>query len=105
LFYCGRAVIRHPVEVNRLKLAYIARWNRALAKYRFIVDENGKVDETLPCCFGVPRYLLREIVGTGLSLRGKIFNRREFLKAWIKLSLKLGTMSEIRKRNRCAPLA
>lgn len=100
-YYCGNAVIRHPVDLRRLRLKSIARWNMALAKYRFINDENGRVDENLASCFRVSRYLIREAAEAALSLPFKIFNRREFLKAWIKLSLKLGTISEIRKRSLC----
>lgn len=105
LFYCGKALIWHPVDPKRMNLKYIAQWNMALARYRFIVDENGQVDGNLASYFGVPRYLIREVAETALSLPFKIFNRREFLKAWIKLSLKLGTISEIRERNRCAQSA
>ncbi len=102
IYYCGNVVVRHPVDLRRLTLRSIARWNISLARYRFIVDEKGKVAEGLASCFGVPCYLIRQIVVTGLSLLAKISDRREFLKAWIKLSLKLGTIYEIRKRNRCA---
>ncbi len=102
IYYRGDVVVRHPVDLRRLKLRSIAQWNIALGKYRFIVDENGKVNEDLASCFGVPCYLIRQVAETALSLPFKIFNRREFLKVWIKLSLKLGTISEIRKRNRCA---
>ena len=105
IYYCGEAIVQHPVDLRRLKLKSIAQWNIALAKYRFIVDENGRVDEKLVFCLGIPRYLIREVAETALSLPFKIFNRREFLKAWIKLSLKLGTISEVRKRNRCAQSA
>src|SRR3989338_913814 len=105
IYYCGDVVVRHPVDLRRLKLRSIAQWNMALARYRFIVDENGKVNEDLAYCCGVPCYLIRQVAETALSLPFKIFNRREFLKVWIKLSLKLGTISEIRKRNRCAPSA
>lgn len=105
IYYCGSAVVRHPVDLRRLKLRSIARWNMALARYRFIVDENARIDGNLAACFGVPRYLIREAAETALSLPLRIFNRREFLKAWIKLSLKLGTISEIRERSRCAQSA
>lgn len=101
IYYCGNVIVRHPVDLRRLKLRSIAQWNISLARYRFIVDEKGKVDEGLASCFGVPCYLIRQVAGTGLSLLVKIFDRREFLKAWIRLSLKLGTISQIWKQNRC----
>lgn len=101
IYYCGDVVVRHPVDLRRLKLKSIAQWNMALARYRFIVDENGQVNEDLASCCGIPRYLIREVAGTGFSLLVKMFNRREFLKAWIKLALKLGTISEIKKRSLC----
>lgn len=105
IYYCGDAIVQHPVDPRRLKLKYIAQWNMALTRYRFIIDEKGQVGENLASCCGIPRYLIREVAETALSLSFKIFNRREFLRAWIKLSLKLGTISEMRKRNRCAQSA
>lgn len=105
IYYCGNAVVQHPVDLRRLSLKSIARWNMALARYRFIVDEHARIDGNLKTFLGVPRYLIREVVETAFSLPLRIFNRREFLKAWIKLSLKLGTISEIRRRNRCSQCA
>jgi hypothetical protein len=98
IYYCGQAVVRHPVDLKRLKLGKIAQWNKALARYRFAVDERGEIDRSVTYYFGMPRYLIKNIMGTAGSLPLKIFDQREFLKAWITLSRALGRMGEIRKK-------
>lgn len=105
LYYCGQATVWHPADKLRMSLKYISQWNIKLGRYRFIVDEKGKIEDGLVCHFGIPRYLIFKIIATGFSLLIKIFNRREFLKAWIKLSLMLGTVTEIRKRKQCVQSA
>ena len=33
LYYCGAAVVRHPVDLGRLRLDYIAKWHMALGRF------------------------------------------------------------------------
>ena len=101
IYYCGQAVVHHPLVLSRTRLSYIRKWNIQIAKYRFIDDEGGKIDQNLTYYFGIPRYLIKSIILTALSLPLKIFNRRSFLKAWIQLSQKIGRMAEIRKKYKC----
>jgi len=98
IYYCGKAVVVHPVGINRLKLKYIARWNMQLGRYRFIVDEKSLVDKKLACYFGVPRYLITEMLGHGILLIPNIFSRRNFLKEWKNLTVKLGRASAMRQK-------
>ena len=58
----------------------------------------GEIDRKLTCYFGVPRYLLKNIFLTALSLPLKVTNRRELLKSWIQLSRQWGRLIEIRER-------
>ena len=105
LYYCGKALVRHPTNIQRMKLKYIAKWSLGLGKYRFIVDEKGIIDENLVCYFGIPRYLIREIIMTALSLSIKLFNKREFLKSWKVLFINLGRTIEMRKVYLCSKSA
>ena len=84
------------MELERLNLWYIAKWNMALGRYRFLIDENGTTDPQLVHYFGIPRYLLRETVGRALALARHVFNQREFLQSWILLARTIGRMQEIR---------
>jgi glycosyltransferase involved in cell wall biosynthesis len=97
IYYCGQAVVHHPVDLARTKLKYLGKWNIQIAKYRFIVDDGAQIDRTLVYCFGMPRYLIQKIILMVFALPFKIFNRREFLKAWIQLSQQWGRLTEIRK--------
>lgn len=98
LYYCGKALVWHPVDDKRMSLRYIAHWNRELGKYRFIIDENSAVDESLKCACGIPCYLIRQIMTDGAKLVCYIFNRGQFIKVWIRLSINLGKAQEMRKQ-------
>jgi len=97
LYYCGKAVVWHPVEENRMNLKYIGAWNFGLGRYRFIVDEKEKIDRTLVYWFGIPRYLLFLMLRETLSLVLNIFNKRKLLLNWIDLSRNWGKASEIKR--------
>ncbi len=105
LRYCGEALVWHPSDITRMNLRYIGRWNFQLGRYRFIVVDEGKLNRDLIYYFGIPRCLIREIIGDGLFLMTQIFHRRGFLKGWIKLFIKLGKASEMRRRYQCEKLA
>lgn len=97
VYYCGKILLWHPVTRDRMTLRYIAKWNIALGRYRFLVDENGATDPTLTHYFGISRYLYREIFMQGLSLGGAVFNMQEFLKRWILLARTIGKIQAVRK--------
>lgn len=99
LYYCGKAVVRHPVDRKRMNLRYIAQWSFKLGRYRVIIDDHSMISNQLVFYFGIPRYLIREIVSDSASLLMKIFNKREFLKVWKKLFTNLGRVYEIRRIN------
>ena len=105
LYYCGNALVWHPVDVKRMNLRYIAKWNITLGRYRVLGDDQGKIPEHLTYYFGVPRYLINEIMHNGLRAITTIFNKPEFLKAWKQLFINLGKAMEIRRIYSCTKSA
>jgi glycosyltransferase involved in cell wall biosynthesis len=97
LYYCGPALVWHPVDLKRTNLKYISKWNVQLGRYRFLVDQKGQLDKKLVYIFGIPRYLLGAMVKGSLSLLTKWNNRSEFLKEWITLSNHWGHAIEARR--------
>jgi glycosyltransferase involved in cell wall biosynthesis len=97
LYYCGKALVWHPVEDSRSSLKYIGAWNVGLGRYRFITDEQGKIDPSLVYYFGMPRYLLFKMFSDALKLMVNVFNKRKFLVLWIDLHRNGGKLTEIRK--------
>ncbi len=101
LYYCGKALVWHPVDVQRMTLRYLAKWYMTLGRYRVLGDDQGKIPEHLTYYFGVPRYLIGEIVHNGLYALKNIFNKPEFLKAWKQLFINWGRAMEIRRIYQC----
>ena len=97
LYYCGKAVVWHPVENSRMNLQYIGKWNAGLGRYRFIADEQKKIDLSLVYWSGIPRYLILKMIRNLVRAAVHIFNKREFLLAWIDLCRNWGKAAEIRK--------
>ena len=96
LYYCGKALIWHPVDIKRLRLGFIARWNMTLGRYRVFTSEYKALPDGLVYYFGVPQYLILEMFKTLGGLMANILNKREFLKHWIRLSIDWGRAFEIR---------
>ena len=96
MYYCGGALVWHPVDLRRAGLRFIARWNIALGRFRVIKDDKGTITQDLVYYFGVPRYLIRVMLETCLGLLFNVFNRREFLMLWIRLWRNWGRAIEFR---------
>ena len=96
LFYCGGSLVWHPLDLHRTKLAFLAKWYEALGRYRAFTSDYKTLPEGLVYYFGVPRYLILEIAKAGVGLLANLFDKREFLKHWIRLSLDRGRAFEIR---------
>lgn len=95
IYYCGGALVTHPVDLNRAKLDYIAKWNIALGRYRAFTEKSKMQLDNLVCYFGVPRYLIRVLAQDVWGLAVNAANKREFLKMWIKASNDWGRAQEI----------
>ena len=96
LYYCGTALIWHPVDRKRMSLRYIAKWNMSLGYCRVIVDEKSR-PEGLKYIFGYPRYLLKTIAGQIGMLIKNMFNRDIFIGIWIELFINIGKAKQIRR--------
>ncbi len=97
IYYCGKALISHPVEDGRMTLKYIAQWNINLGKYRFMIDDQGKIDPRMVYCFGIPRYLIRQILKDSLCALCFLFDKKNFLPYWISLSINWGRAIAMRR--------
>lgn len=97
LYYCGKAVVWHPVDIGRMNLKYIGLWNMGLGRFRVIVDEKDKIDQRCVRWFGIPRWLYREMLRNILSAMGHVLNRRRFLMAWIDLWRNVGRARELKE--------
>ncbi len=96
LYYCGKALVWHKVERERMRLGYIARWNIRSGRYYVLTDAKTFLRGDLKYCCGVPRYLIREIIEQSLTVILNIARRRALLKAWIKLFHDIGLLLEAR---------
>jgi glycosyltransferase involved in cell wall biosynthesis len=106
LYYCGEALVWHKVERNRMSLAYIASWNIRSGRFYVLTGERGLPEENVVYWFGVPRYMIREIIKKqGIAVIVNIFNRRSFLKAWVNFFRELGILLELKEaRRKCQHL-
>ena len=98
LYYCGQAVVRHPVDFKRLTLMYMAKWNITLG--RFAVVQEMASNQKFVCYFGVPRYLIRGIIEDFVCLLPSCFNKRTFLDRFRGFFRKLGMIQEYRNQLR-----
>jgi len=95
LYYCGSALIHHKI-LKKITLLYIAQWNMALGRYRVIVDDQGKIDPSHVYYFGIPRYLIGQMICNTFQSVLYMANKAKFLEEWIALSQNWGKTFEIR---------
>ena len=100
--YCGQAVVWHPVDVTRMSLKYIAKWNISSGRYWPLIDnKEQKENEVVFRFLGVPRYLIRQLVVLAGSLPFYVLNQRNFLKHWSELFLLWGRIVQYRRIEQC----
>lgn len=97
LYYCGAALVWHPVELKRTTMKYIGQWNIALGRYRVLMEKDRINLDVLPTYKGVPRYLVRIMTKTWIQMLLSFASKREFLKCWISLSQDRGRAMEYRR--------
>jgi glucosyl-dolichyl phosphate glucuronosyltransferase len=95
LYYCGFALVWHPVDPKRMTLDYVARWNMSLGLCRVMSDERN-MPEDLKYLFGYPTYLIRLIAKEALLLFFYMFNEKKFIRTWISLFINIGKAMQIR---------
>lgn len=94
LYYCGRALIWHPVDLKRLRLGHVIRWHMALGRCAAINEyEEGR---PLVYCLGIPRYLIKGIIGDFLYMLVNLFHRMAFWNYFRGFFRKLGMIQEYR---------
>jgi len=96
LYYCGGALIHHPVNLGRLSLKHIAKWHMALGRFaarREMADDRQRFIMYL----GIPRYLIKGVVKDGLFLILSMFNRLRFFNRLRGFFRKAGMIKEYRR--------
>lgn len=102
LYYSGKALVWHPVDLRRLGLRHMIRWHMTSgrAAARLESEEKGKISAFY---FGVPRYLFREAVHNFLFLFLTPFNWLKFWKHFRSLFRALGMIAEYRSISKRLP--
>ncbi len=96
IYYCGEALVRHPVDLERLRLKYIVKWHTALGRF---AAHNEIIDggHNFVYYFGVPRYLIKGVVQDFFLLLVSIFNRPLLFDRTRMFFRKVGMIQEYRK--------
>lgn len=98
LYYCGKALIWHPVEKERMNYAYLAKW--FLKEGRAFVRRNAR-EKKIIFYFGIPRYIIKDVSENIIFLALHLFNKRGFLMYWREIFVNIGYALEYRKLNIC----
>ena len=93
LFYCGKAVVHHPVDMRRLSLRHFMRWNIALGRYSARQEQEDK-NKHFTYWLGVPRYLWKGVILDLGCLCASVFDRLSLQLAWRNFFRKVGMISE-----------
>jgi GT2 family glycosyltransferase len=100
LYYCGAAVVRHPVDLGRLRLDYIAKWHMALGRFAARKEMEATAIQGFIYYLGVPRYLIKGFLKDMLFLIPSAFNRFYFFNRLRAVFRKAGMISEYRRNYR-----
>lgn len=92
LYYCSHALIFHPVDLERLSLKNTASWHICLG--RFHAYKEMQTGQNIIKCFGVPRYLIKEIFIDSFNVLLKCYNRFAFWNAFRKLFFSVGKIRQ-----------
>ncbi|MDP2654695.1 MAG: glycosyltransferase family 2 protein [Candidatus Omnitrophota bacterium] len=95
LYYCGKAVVWHPVDLKRLRFRPMVRWHMAAGRCAADLESEDK-SEMFVCCFGFPRYLLKGICGDALGMALNAFDRVKFFRNFRGFFRKLGMILQYR---------
>ena len=98
LYYCGQAVVRHPVDLNRARFRNIARWNIALGRAAALREQEQ--GQTFKYFLGVPQYLFRGVAFDFLRIFPSVFSRRELFYSLRSFFRKVGMIAEYHRAAR-----
>ena len=95
IFYCGQALVWHPVDLERLKWKPLANWHIQQGRFsaRQEYEDSSKHFVYLN---GVPRYLFAGVVRDIFGLVTHPFDRLGFLDSYRALFRKIGMIKEYR---------
>lgn len=93
LYYCGQALVWHPVNLNRLGFKHMVRWHMALGRSVARV-ESEKQNKKISYYWGIPEYLFRRVTTDFLFLVLNFFNWLMFWRYFRSFFYSLGMMSE-----------
>lgn len=100
IYYCGQALVWHPVNKQRMTIRYISKWYFSYGRY-VVFEKNRFEQENVVHLFGVPRYLIKRLIKNALSLMPAIMDQKRLLREWIRLMVCLGTIQQYRKLRPC----
>lgn len=99
VYYCGQALIRHPVDLSRAKLMSIIKWNISLGRAVARKEYENTQQRMVHWC-GVPRYLFKGIIQDFLMIICHIFNKRLLFDSLKSFYRKVGMIKEYRKNSK-----
>ena len=90
MYYCGQAVIWHPVDLERIRLKNIIRWNLAVGKSVALRENESRQSEKYVYWFGIPRHLIKGVVLDIFLIIFNVFRRRSLFYRLRNLFRKVG---------------
>jgi len=96
LYYCPQVIIRHPVDLNRLSWAKMAKWHMALGRY-LAYNQIQQGNNNFICYGGIPRYIIKIIVMSSLKLLVQFPDRLKFWNTNRELFCSIGMAQQYRK--------
>jgi hypothetical protein len=91
--YCGKAIVWHPIDLNRTRLRFTAKWNLSLGR-SLVRNESREQRKSIVFFAGIPRYLIKGLVLDVASLILSCLNPLMFFNAWRRFFCKLGMVEE-----------
>ncbi len=95
LIYNPQALVHHPIDIKRLNLRHIAKWNMALGRFDALREIKSK--ESFVYYLGVPRYLFKGVLFDSLRILAHCFEYPKLLNAWRSFFRKIGMIQEYRE--------
>lgn len=96
LYYCGDAILRHNVGVNKLSIKSISKWYFAIGRFELGREINEHKLMKPLWIFGVPKYYLRLLFASIIRFIVSVFSREDRLNNLLKLFRLLGFGYEYR---------
>lgn len=86
IYYCGKALVYHHTQKDRMKFVYLANWYIKAGRYLAHVDNCSQIVRY----FNIPRYIYKKFAKNVFSLFLNFFNKRRILKSFIVIFISIG---------------